>query len=233
MGRGHAKRRGTGDQESRPRPDLGRLRKELLEAAALEEPTERLLEAAAIISEAFTDLSIRPVVVGGLALAYWSDSEFQTGDIDVLMPRTPELNKRLEALGLEKMGRDWILPGGDIAFEAPGEALEPGDEAKAVELSSGRRVLVLSLEDMLLWRLREWVYWHIASGFQQAAHLLIAEPLDAARLDRRAAEEGLTLALGELRTMTSEIERGRVYEDRELAQIGRKIERESYSQSDE
>src|SRR5918999_1131147 len=123
MGRGHAKRRGTGDQESRPRPDLGRLRKELLEAAALEEPTERLLEAAAIISEAFTDLSIRPVVVGGLALAYWSDSEFQTGDIDVLMPRTPELNKRLEALGLEKMGRDWILPGGDIAFEAPGRRL--------------------------------------------------------------------------------------------------------------
>jgi hypothetical protein len=34
-------------------------------------------------------------------------------------------------------------------------------------LESGRRVLVLSLEDMLLWRLREWVYWHHASGFHQ------------------------------------------------------------------
>jgi hypothetical protein len=51
----------------------------------------------------------------------------------------------------------------------PGEVLEPGDEAELVELASGRRVLVLSLEDMLLWRLREWIHWRAASGFQQAA----------------------------------------------------------------
>jgi hypothetical protein len=233
MGGGHAERRGIGEREPRERPDLARLRSDLLEAAAIEEPTERLLEAAAIVSEAFTDLPFEPVVVGGLALAYWSGSEFQTGDIDVLIPRLPELNTRLEALGLERTGREWILPGGDVVFEAPGEALEPGDEAKRVELPSGRRVLVLSLEDMLLWRLREWVYWHIASGFQQAAHLLIAEPLDAARLDGRAEEEGLGLALAELRRLTEEIERGRVYEEWELAEIGRKIERESYSAGDD
>jgi hypothetical protein len=233
MGRGHAKRRGTGEREHRERPNLVRLKSELLEAAAIEEPTERLLEAAAIISEAFTDLPVEPVVVGGLALAYWSGSEFQTGDIDVLMARIPELNTRLEALGLERTGREWTLQGGDVIFEAPGEALEPGDEAKRVELPSGRRVLVLSLEDMLLWRLREWVHWQIASGFQQAAHLLIAEPLDAVRLDRRAEEEGLGLALAELRRLTAEIERGRVYEDWELAEIGLTVERQSYSASDE
>ena len=233
MGRGGAKKRETGEPEPRDRPNLARLKAELREAAAIEEPTERLLEAAAIISEALADLNVQPVVVGGLALAYWSDSEFQTGDIDVLMPRAPELNERLEALGLERKGRDWTLVGYDVAFEAPGETLEPGDQAELVELASGRRVLVLSLEDMLLWRLREWVHWQIASGFQQAAHLLIAEPLDAARLNRRAAEEGLALALAELRRLTAEIEGGRVYEDWELAEVGRKIERESYSASDE
>jgi hypothetical protein len=71
--------------------DLPRLKEELLQAARVADPTERLLEAAAIIAEALADL----------------------------------------------------------------------------ELESGRRVLVLSLEDMLLWRLREWVYWHHASGFHQ------------------------------------------------------------------
>lgn len=233
MGRRGAKRRKTGEPAPRDRPDLARLKDELREAAAIEEPTERLLEAAAIISEALADLDVQPVVVGGLALAYWSDSEFQTGDIDVLMPRAPELNERLEALGLERKGRDWTLVGYDVAFEAPGETLEPGDQAELVELASGRRVLVLSLEDMLLWRLREWVHWQIASGFQQAAHLLIAEPLDVARLDQRAVEEGLAHALAELRRLTAEIEGGRVYEDWELAEVGRKIERESYSGSDE
>jgi hypothetical protein len=226
-------RRGTGEAEPRDRPDLARLRRELLEVAVIEEPTERLLEAAAIISQAFADLSVEPVVVGGLALAYWSDSEFQTGDIDVLLPRIGELDERLGALGLERKGRDWILPGNDVAFEAAGETLEPGDQAETVELPSGRHVLVLSLEDMLLWRLREWVHWQTATGFQQAAHLLIAEPLDAARLERRAAEEGLTRALAELRRLTAEIEDGRVYKGWELAEIGRKLDRESYAASDD
>ncbi len=78
-------------------------------------------------------------------------------------------------------------------------------------------MLVLSLEDLLLWRLREWVHWHAVSGFEQAAHLLAAEPLDADRLDKRAAEEGLSLAIAELRRLTAEIEGGRRYENWELS----------------
>jgi hypothetical protein len=169
---------------------VARLREEVRSAAAIPDQTERLLEVAAIIAAAFADFQAQPVVVGGLALAYWSDSAFGTGDIDVVMPRLPELAERLAALGFERPGREWVLPGFEVAFEAPGEELEPGDEAESVELASGRRVLVLSIEDLLLWRLREWVHWHAVSGFQQAAHLLAAEPLNAARLDRRAAEEG-------------------------------------------
>jgi hypothetical protein len=70
------------------------------------------------------------------------------------MPRLPELADRLAALGFERPGREWVLPGFEVAFEAPGEELEPGDEAESVELASGRRVLVLSIEDLLLWRFR-------------------------------------------------------------------------------
>jgi hypothetical protein len=38
---------------------------------------------------------------------------------------------------------------------------------------------VLSIEDVLLWRLRGWVHWHHASGFQQAAHLLVSDVSNA------------------------------------------------------
>jgi hypothetical protein len=169
--------------------------------------------------------------VGGLALAYWSDSEFQTGDIDVVMAQPAALSERLETLGFKQEGREWTLPGYDVSFEAPGHSLEPGDQAESIELASGRRVLVLSLEDMLLRRLREWVHWHIASGFHQAAHLLVAEALDEGRLDARAASEGLALALDELRRVTGEIEHGRAFEAWELAEIGMEIERKSYGSS--
>lgn len=130
------------------------------------------------------------------------------------MSRSGELRRALT---------EWTLPGYDVAFEVPGEALEPGDKAEPITLPSGRRVLILSPEDMLLWRLREWIHWHSAAGFKQASYLLIAEELDSERLDQRAEEESLTLALAELRKLTAEIEKGRHYEDWELAEIAGEV----------
>jgi len=48
---------------------------------------------------------------------------------------------RNAALGFGRKGREWVLPGSEIAFEAPGEALEPGDEAELVERPAGARAL--------------------------------------------------------------------------------------------
>jgi hypothetical protein len=211
-------------------PDLENLKDELLRVASIADPTERLLEVAAVISEALSDLGVQPVVVGGLALAYWSDSnKFITGDIDVVVPRVPELADRLRTLGFSQQGREWTLPGHDVAFEAPAEVLEPGDDSTWVQLASGRRVKILAIEDMLLWRLREWVHWHHASGFQQAAHLLVTDEIDTARLDRRAGEEGLSHALRELRRLAAEVEAGRVVEEWEINELGKDVERQSYS----
>ena len=208
----------TGDLETR----LGKLRGQIRAAAALSDQTERLLEVAAIVAEALSDVA-EPVVVGGLALAYWSDSAFRTGDIDVVVPRPPEFQERLASLGFEQAGREWILSGHDIIFEAPGAALEPGDEAEAVELPSGRRVLVLSPEDLLLWRLREWIHWQSVSGFEQAAYLFASEPVDRRRLDRRALQEGLTPALAALRQAIAEIEAGRTFDTWDLIELAKSI----------
>ena len=188
------------------------------------------LEVAAIICEALTDVGVQPVIVGGLALAYWTSGgdEHITGDIDVVVPSVPELASRLQALGFEKTGREWILPGHEVAFEAPGEILERGDEAEWAELASGRRLRILSVEDVLLWRLREWLYWHHTSGFHQAAHLLASEALDSERLDARARDEGLTLALSALRSLTAEIAAGRTMEEWELVRLGKDVERDIY-----
>ena len=49
------------------------------------------------------------------------------------------------------------------------EVLKPGDEGEWAELASGRKVKILLIEDMLLWRLREWIFWHHPSGLQQEA----------------------------------------------------------------
>lgn len=214
-----------GDVPGEPAPIL--LSEALLAAASLAEPTERLLEVAAIIGESLRDLRVEPVVVGGLAVAYWSDATFLTADIDVVMVRPPELDERLGALGFVKQGREWVLPGSEVAFEIPAEALELGDEAVVVTLPSGRRVRVLSLEDALLWRLREWVHWHSPAGFQQASFLFVSEALDPTRLEQRATKEGLAGTLAELRRVTAEIEQGHTFESWELAEIAKTLDASS------
>jgi len=107
----------SGDPLEPPKPsNFESVKQEVLRLASIADPTERLLEVAAVIGESLSDLGVQPVVVGGLALAYWSDNdEFITGDIDVLVPRVPELPVRLQALGFEQRGRDWILPGHDVS----------------------------------------------------------------------------------------------------------------------
>lgn len=120
-----------------------------------------------------------------------------------------------------------MLPGFEVAFEIPADALDVGDEAIVVTLPSSRRVRILSLEDALLWRLREWVHWQSPAGFRQASFLLVSENVDTPRLERRAAQEGLLDALAALRRVTSEIERGRRYESWELAEIAKSLDTSS------
>jgi hypothetical protein len=205
-----------------------RLALQLSQAAAGGEPTERLLEVAAIVSEAVQDLGVEPVVVGGLAVAHWTDSTFLTTDVDVVIGRPAGLSQRLEALGFRRSGRQWVLGEHELSLEAPGERLEPGETAVRVLLPSGRSVLVLSAEDLLLWRLREWIHWRSVSGFRQAAYLLCSNVVDVQRLEARAREEGLTLALEALRRAAAEIEAGRIVEPWELEDMAKRVERESY-----
>jgi len=212
---------------------LDRLRTELVAAAALDDPTDRLLEVVGIVDEALADLDVRCIVVGGLAMAHWSDRTFVTGDIDVVVPGRTALDARLRALGFERHGRQWKLPEDPVIFEAPAERLEPGDEAEPVTLASGRTVLVLSRVDLLLWRLREWVHWQSPAGFKQAAALLSSEDPVGERLDRRADEEGLTEALEALRSLSARIQARERIEDVELTRIARQLERPSYSQDDD
>ncbi|MCL2770563.1 MAG: hypothetical protein FWD42_10740 [Solirubrobacterales bacterium] len=49
---------------------------------------ERTLEVVALVEELAAPLGIHPVIVGGMAVYFWTESEeFQTHDIDVVMPR--------------------------------------------------------------------------------------------------------------------------------------------------
>lgn len=104
-------------------------RVDLEDALQLEDQTERMLAVVAVIADAVRDLGVTPVVVGGLAVQYWTHAQYTTGDIDILLPSLPEIDERLRELGFVREGRHWVIPGRDVFVEAPGSALRPPERA--------------------------------------------------------------------------------------------------------
>lgn len=202
--------------------DLAALRIELKRTADIPDPIEQMLEITGVVDAALRPIDIRPIVVGGLAVAYWTTGLYLTGDIDVVMPHNKEIEQRLAALGFERDGRFWTLPGRDPLFEAPGSTLEFNPEGHVeVELASGRTIRVQDVDEVLLLRLAEFVATGNADVFQQCLWLLGVSGLDRSRLHVRAADESLAHALDALtrtaKTLEHDAMRLEIWEITDLA----------------
>lgn len=139
-------------------PSLTHLRADLHRAAEIADVAQRTLEVVAVIEEAATPLGIRPTIVGGMAVYFWTEGDaFATYDIDVVMAVPERLAEILAQLGFvrSKDGRHWELPGTEVLLEAPSADLDAGVQVVVVRLPSGRTARVLSRVDILLDRLDE------------------------------------------------------------------------------
>jgi hypothetical protein len=117
-----------------------------------------MLEIAGVVDAALRPIAVRPVVVGGLAVAYWTTGLYLTADIDVVMPYSSEIERRLALLGFERQGRFWTLPGRDPVLEAPSSTLGLNPDGHIeVELASGRTIRIQDVEEVVLVRLEEFV----------------------------------------------------------------------------
>ncbi|MCX6563111.1 MAG: hypothetical protein NTU60_05840 [Candidatus Aminicenantes bacterium] len=88
-----------------------------------------------------------PVLIGGLALSYYSREVYFTSDIDLAYADREALDAALTGLGFVKKGRYWVQSELDIAVEAPAGSLI-GEEApvETVELEGGLRCVILGVE---------------------------------------------------------------------------------------
>jgi predicted nucleotidyltransferase len=198
---------------------------DLERALEIEDETERMLGVVGVITDALEDLGVRPVIVGGLAVQYWTHARYTTTDIDLLLPSLPVIGERLQALGLERQGRHWVLPGSELFVEAPGSTLGPDEQAEEVEVWDGTVVALLSLEDVLIYRLHEFVGTGHADAGEQAAALVSLANLDRERLDRRASQEHLTNAVEAIERLARRSEAGERFETWELHEIAEELRR--------
>ena len=156
---------------------------ELAQALALENETERKLAVVSLIDERVRRIDWRAIVIGGLAVEFWTHGEYSTTDVDLYLPHGPAVDDLLAELGFQKQGRHWVLPEHDFFLEAPASFPGESEEVYEVTLRSGYKVLLLSPEDVLIDRLHQFVAGGHRDVASQALSLLAADDLNRDRLE--------------------------------------------------
>lgn len=143
----------------------------------------------------------RPILVGGAAVEFWSNSAINTGDFDLCTPRQEVLEEEMlragfvRPAGIGQLLRGWVHPGLKLGFEVvantPMDAAFDRDTLVLVEnFSAEGSFVVLSVEDLIADRMGQYASGTAADRIDQARALYQLHPeLDLVYLERRIREE--------------------------------------------
>lgn len=185
-----------------------------------------LLEIAAVAADELAEIGVDLRVVGGVAVATWTNDAFLSTDIDVLIPSSDAVEAAMAALGLVRMGRHWSVPGTDLGIEAPAAWPEPWERFEPVRLASGRTIALSTPEDLAVRRVDEFLSTGHRESYQQIEALCRRTRFDHARLDVIAEERGIAIGVERLREFMAIHPAGEIPPADELHELHRAIERE-------
>jgi len=144
-----------------------------------ESPLKRQLLLVALISY---QLRLKgkeiPIVIGGLALSYYTREVYFTADIDLAYSDGESLGEVLKELSFKKKGKYWVNEGLKAAVEVPVEVLA-AEEAplEIVELGPDLHCKLIGIEDLIIERIK--AYKHLNSETDgEMAELLIMRYFD-------------------------------------------------------
>ncbi|TDO92119.1 hypothetical protein DFR79_10721 [Halanaerobium saccharolyticum] len=114
----------------------------------------------AVITEALKDIDIRPIIVGGQAVEFYTAGGYSTMDVDLVTPAgIQEINSVIKKLGFRKEGKYWTYDQLDFALEVPGSDLA-GDYEKINEIEiEGLKAYIIGIEDIIIDRLNRYKFW--------------------------------------------------------------------------
>lgn len=168
---------------------------EIEKAAKIADRLERALFIVAVWTEALKDRDIRPIIVGGTAVEFYSFGAYMTYDIDLVCSNRREALDQLEDLGFERSAslRHWYHETLSLVVEIPDDTLAGSlDRVTEVEID-GLTAYVIGIEDLVLDRLRAYVHWQSESDGEWVTRLLTlhGEDVDWEYLSEAAEKEAL------------------------------------------
>lgn len=171
-----------------------------------ESPLKRQLLTVALVSHLLQKKGKEvPIVIGGLALSYYTREVYFTADIDLAYADRDALDEVLKELDFEKRGRYWVNEDLKIAIEVPvGVLAEEDSPLEIVELGPELQCKIIGIEDLIIDRLNACKHWKSEIDCEMAELLVMkyGKELDWDYLEKRAKkpENDLIQELDELKT---------------------------------
>lgn len=182
---------------------MDKFEKLLAEARSIKDKFQRSLFVLGILTGILEKERIRPILVGGGAVEFYTLGNYTTYDLDLVINGREVAAKVLERMGFSRLpgARHWFSEELDLAIEVPDEYLA-GSKEKVVEVEvKGLKCYVIGIEDLIIDRVNAYVHRRSESDGEWAVRLmsLHKDEIDWDYLDQRAVEDKLIHALKDLK----------------------------------
>ena len=155
------------------------------------DPLTRRLLLVGLLTKELEPQGIKPVIVGGQAVEFYTVGGYATKDIDLVSPRADAIGDILVKWGFGKEGRFWFNDDLGISIEVPSAVLAGDmDKGTVVEIDN-LKVYVIGIEDIIIDRMNAFVHWKSSDDRAWAKELMMLnkDDIDWNYLEKRAAED--------------------------------------------
>lgn len=178
---------------------------------------DKTMYFAAVLAEALEKKGITPVLVGGGALEFYTQGNYMTLDIDLVVEGREQAKKVLEEMGFHRISgkKNWYNEDLELSVEIPDYKLAGSMErVTAVDIEDNLTAYVIGIEDLLIDRLNAYKYWRSLSDGEWASATLSIhfDDVDFEYLKVRAEEDGIADALEETVAKARKLKKARVKE---------------------
>lgn len=175
----------------------------IIKAREIHDPLRRSLVVLGLLTTAMKPLGLRPILVGGAAVEFYTLGGYATRDLDLVLRGRDKAKGVLEENGFirHQGSRHWYHEDLDLALEIPDEYLA-GSEEKVLTLEiEDTEVFIIGIEDLILDRIAAFKFWSSGMDGQWAARLIAiqGDEVDWNYLEQRAEQEDLGDALRAVR----------------------------------
>jgi hypothetical protein len=155
---------------------------------------DKVMLFTAVLTKELEVYGIRPILVGGAALEFYTLGSYLTLDVDLVIRGRDQAQKVLSAMGFTRGPgeKSWYSDDLELSVEIPDDTLAGSmDRLTIVDLNNNLTVYVIGIEDLIIDRLNAYKWWKSLSDGEWAVAIMVVhfDELDFEYLSLRSKEE--------------------------------------------